>query len=175
MQRIPITSKVADGRLYVGDLSDGRNAPDEIDVIVNVSQRTYEDSRMIHIPLKDSDEARERQLRHAIRTAADFVKDDISVLVHCAVGANRSATVAAAVLWEYDDGVGAYDPDAARKAANRIKSVRPIVNLSPHYRDMLVRYVEQQDLPTRRPDPGESADKVPLRDRLRAKIRAHLG
>lgn len=151
------------GNLYVGDLSDGRNAPETIDTIINVSTRTYEDGRMIHLPLPDTDKTGYRQFTEAVNTVIKHLLHGDNVLVHCTVGCNRAPSVAAAVTGTLTD----LPPS---KAFYTIQINRPIINPLPHYRRTVHKYLTGTANPSRQQkqrDPSTFTKyEIPIRRQL---------
>ncbi len=86
------------------------------------------------VPLLDGAAPHPLQLDEAVRWAEEHYRQGRTVLVHCAQGHGRSATVATALLVRL--GLHA-DPETAREA---IRGIRPGIRLGPGQRAVVARY-----------------------------------
>jgi len=126
--------------LFVGDVNDAdnqkRQKENNIEYILNLSGSgperdsapSYEivkDKTYIHIPLEDGTENSDFLIRHAIETGRKLhekaMEEDVSLLVHCAVGSSRSVAVAASLM-------GLENGERVYENVMKIKKVHPIAN-----------------------------------------------
>lgn len=126
--------------LFIGDVNDAdnpkRHDKKDIEYILNLSGASTEtdsapgysivkNQNYIHIPLEDGTGNSEFMLRTAIETARKLhlqaMEEDVSLLVHCAVGSSRSAVITAALM-------SLENKERVEENVLRLKKVRPIVN-----------------------------------------------
>ncbi|RXT13569.1 dual specificity protein phosphatase family protein [Ammoniphilus sp. CFH 90114] len=95
-------------RIYIGSENDAQDMVDiaQCDVIIDLREEatrpsfSSENSRWIHIPLKDHITGQEALVREAIRTVTELYHQDKKIGIHCASGVCRTATIAIGVLIE---------------------------------------------------------------------------
>jgi len=124
--------------LFVGDVNDAdnqsRQKEHDIKYILNVSGSgrdsapSYEvvkDNNYFHIPIADDGTNPDFLIKTIIETAQTLheqaTEEDVSMLIHCATGSSRSASIAASLM-SLENG------KRVRENVNRIKKVRPVTN-----------------------------------------------
>lgn len=88
-----------------------------------------------HVPILDGAPPTDRQFDEAVRWVADRRAEGRCILIHCAQGHGRTATIAAAVMVRFDLA------DDADDALARIQAVRPGARPSRTQRSALDRYL----------------------------------
>jgi protein-tyrosine phosphatase len=87
-----------------------------------------------HVPILDGSPPSDRQFREAVEWAVRWRAEGLCVLVHCAQGHGRTATVAAAILLRLG-----LAPDV-EQALSMVRAVRPRARPSLQQRAALIRY-----------------------------------
>jgi len=137
--------------LYVGDVNDADNQKkqktEDIEYILNLSgsgpdrdtapgYETIKKTNYIHIPIADDGSNPDYLIKTIIETAQDLhrqaIEEDVSLLVHCAMGSSRSVSIAAALL-------SLRNGKRVRENVGRIKKVRPVANPQPDLLDQVSR------------------------------------
>lgn len=130
--------------LYVGDLQDAGN-PDRLresspTAVLKLSHSDPadpypEDLSVREVPLIDGPQNDYEDFVAAVDTLLDLLMDDYVVFVHCAAGASRSVSVAAAAL-------ALRRETSVETAVELIRERRPIANPHPHLREQAEAVVD---------------------------------
>jgi protein-tyrosine phosphatase len=129
--------------LYVGDLQDAgnpeglREAP--LTAVLKLSHSAPaepypEDLPVREVPLIDGPQNNYEEFDTAVNQLLDLLADDHVVFVHCAAGASRSVSVAAAAL-------ALRRETAVENAVELIRERRPIANPHSHLREQAEAFV----------------------------------
>jgi len=137
--------------LFVGDVSEADNKnkqrKNDIEYILNLSGSgpgrdsapSYEvvkENNYFHIPIADDSSNPDFLIQTIIETAQTLheqaTEEDVSMLIHCAMGSSRSASIAASLM-SLENG------KRVRENVNRIKKVRPVTNPQPDLLDQVSR------------------------------------
>jgi len=129
--------------LFVGDVSDADNDAkqrrNDIEYILNLSgsgperdsapgYETIKKTNYFHIPIADDGSNPDFLIKTIVETAEKLHKqakeEEVSMLVHCAMGSSRSVAVAAALM-------SLKNNQPLKENVNRIKKVRPVANPQP--------------------------------------------
>lgn len=135
--------------LYVGDINDADNSSKHrkqgIDYIINLSgsgpgYETIKKQNYFHIPIADDGSNSDFLIQTIIETVEKIhdqaTEEDVSVLIHCAVGTSRSVAVSAALM-------SLRNGKRVRENVNRIKKVRSSANPQPDLLDQVSRITSE--------------------------------
>jgi len=130
--------------LFVGDVTDADNKNkqrnNDIEYILNLSgsgpgtdtapgYETIKKTNYFHIPIADDGTNPDFLIKTIIETADRLhnqaKKEEVSMLIHCAMGSSRSVAIAAALM-----SLG--NGKRVEENVNRIKKVRPVANPEPN-------------------------------------------
>lgn len=130
--------------LYVGDVNDAdntkRHEENNIKYILNLSGATTEtqsapsystikQQNYVHIPISDDGKNPDFMIKTILETAKKMhdqaIEENVSMLLHCAVGSSRSVAIAAALM-------SLENVKVVDENVNRIKQVRPVANPEPN-------------------------------------------